>query len=151
MDEVEAGKGDVGENSDRLVIWRVANPISYEAIGEIDERMDLAQPFALLRTVLSTDTNGGLWRTPCASSQDLCLFPVKLLKLTYGPKRAAKEIGYARISRCPPKIVREVFCFFGQIQMVLMVLLPLPQIEIDSGLSALCTCRMKSASLIIDK
>jgi hypothetical protein len=72
-------------------------------------------------------------------SQDLCLFSVKVLKLAYGLKKAAEEIGDARISRCPPKIVCEVLCFFGQIQMALAVLLPFPQIEIDSRLSALCT------------
>jgi hypothetical protein len=57
-EEVVAGKGDVGENGNCLVIWLVTNPISHEAVGEIDERADFAQPCVPLRTVLSTDTKG---------------------------------------------------------------------------------------------
>jgi hypothetical protein len=116
-----------------------ASTFSYEAIGEIDERVHLAQPFALLRTVLSTDTKGRLWWTPCTLLQDLYLFSVKLFELAYGPKKATEEIGNPRVARCPPIVVCEVLCFLGQIQMALMVLLPLPQIEIEPGLSALCT------------
>ena len=55
-DDVVTGNGDVGECGYRLVICFVTNPISHEAVGETDERVDFAQPFAPLRTVLSTDT-----------------------------------------------------------------------------------------------